>query len=237
MAEEHRTRRILVLEDDPKVGALIVEGLREDGYEVVATENCNEAKREFASAAFDLLIIDVLVPDGNGMELALDIRRESDVGIIIITGHGDETDRIIGLELGADDYILKPFRVRELRARVRALLRRMTVAMPNQDEVIREELEFHGFLLDPRRRRVIDPAGQTVSLTTLEFDLLNVLVENRNMVMTRDEISRSMRGERSPIDHRSIDGLISRIRRKLFENGQGLEVIKTIHGRGYILSD
>lgn len=241
MIDWFRPPRILVLEDDEAIAALVAEGLREDNCDVICATTCAKARALWQSGDLDLLVIDVRVPDGNGLELAIDIRRSSDVGIIIITGEGQETDRVIGLELGADDYIIKPFRVRELRARVKALLRRLSPSESRtrgrEPPFAKPEMAFHEYRLLPQSRQVKDASDNPVALTTLEFDLLLLLAENKNKVLTREALSRSLRGGAWDAEDRSIDGLVARLRRKLFDDESAAYKIKTIRGRGYMLAE
>lgn len=234
--------RVLVLEDDPAIAALVAEGLSEDGCDVVAVHSCAQARSRWETGGFDLLVLDVRVPDGNGMELAIDIRRESDVGIIIITGQGEGTDQVIGLELGADDYLMKPFRVRELRARVKALLRRIHWSNGPAPETPAQGGEsggiaFHGYRLFSKSRILRNSDGEPVALTTLEFDLLALLAERKNTVLARDELTRQMRGGNWATDDRSIDGLVARLRQKLYDPSSAPHRIKTIRGKGYMLAE
>lgn len=234
------TASILVIEDDPDILELIVFNMSAARFLVETAETLVDARIALRRKNFDLLIVDVRLPDGNGMEFAQEVSKTSAFGIIIMTGSGDDVDRIIGLELGADDYINKPFNQRELVARARAVLRRGRKINEDLEDRVDEFREcgihFHGYALYRSSRSVIGWDGEPVNLTTLEFDVLAILADNKNVVLSRADIyERTCLRTSNP--SRAVDGLISRLRKKLFENDRPLLRIRTIHGRGYALTE
>lgn len=234
------TAAILIIEDDVSIRELVKLSFAAANFDVDISGTIAEARANLACKKYDLLIVDVHLPDGNGIEFARELLRTSNAGIIIMTGGGDEIDRIIGLELGADDYINKPFHQRELVARARAVLRRIThpntQGEPLPSEVRSSDIQFHGYSLSKTARTLTDPNGIDVELTTMEFDVLAVLVENKNVVLDRNAIFKSA-GFRGSDPGRVIDGLVSRLRRKLVKTEGPSVYIRTVHGRGYTLAD
>lgn len=231
---------ILLVEDDDQLRLLLEESLGAAGYEVDSAENVSSARTAIQTRAYDLLIVDMRLPDGNGLDLTQEVRKVSQTAIIVITGAGDEVDRILGLELGADDFIQKPFFNRELIARAKAVLRRYdasraalsTMPADPQDSCI----AFHGYTIHFGSRTLQSDCGNAVNLTTSEFDVLAHLAKNRNLVLSRDDIYAAAR-LRSGDPGRLIDGLVLRLRRKLYCAQSAKQKIRTVHGRGYVLSD
>ncbi len=176
-----------------------------------------------------------MLPGEGGLELARWMRSQADVPIVMLTAMGEETDRIIGLELGADDYLPKPFNPRELLARMRAVLRRTADSGPQAGRR-RRALRFAGWTLEPPRRRLLNPDGVEVPLTGGEYDLLVALVERANRVLTRDMLLDLLRGRQAGPFDRAIDVAISRLRRKLEDDGRQAQLIKTVRGGGYVLA-
>jgi len=230
--------RVLVLDDEAHIRGLVTESLRQEGYEVLAAGTIAEVESARRGQDFDIFVLDVILPDGNGLRLARELSRQSSAGILLLTGKGDETDRVVGLEIGADDYIVKPFRPRELRARVNAVYRRIARG-PSPAEASRSDPQsilFHGLRLFPESRSLQDAEGAEIDLTTLEFDVLSVLLRHANRVLSRDQIMNQVKGQDWSAYDRAIDGLISRLRSKLYPDGSGAQRIKTIRNIGYMLS-
>ncbi len=223
---------ILLVEDDPSLRMLTTRALQENGYDVRPAATPPEMWIAFNAGAVDLILLDVMLPGTSGMELCRQIRQRSDVPIMFISAKGDETDRIIGLEIGADDYLPKPFSTRELIARVRAILRRS--GMDNNHALApRSEAYFDGWSVNFPRRELTSPTGAIVDLTGAEFDLLTSFVHNSQRVIARErliELSRTRIGDSSD---RSIDVLVSRLRRKLQGTGRSAP-ITTVRGIGYM---
>nr|WP_047169594.1 response regulator transcription factor [Sphingomonas sp. Y57] len=225
---------ILLVEDDPSLRVLTARALQENGYVVRPAATGPEMWIAFNAEPIDLIILDIMLPGTNGIELCRQLRQKSDVPIIFISAKGSETDRVIGLEIGADDYLAKPFGTRELMARVRAVLRRGGMDRQNEQSR-RNEARFDGWQVNFPRRELTSPSGAVVDLTGAEFDLLSSFLHNAQRVIARErliELSRTRLGDASD---RSIDVLVSRLRRKL--QGEGREApITTVRGVGYMFN-
>ena len=183
----------------------------------------------------DIVIPDLQLPGKHGLELAMEIRRDSDIGIIILTGTGDKFDEIVGLEGGADDYLLKPVEERELLARVRALRRRLVTTSDNVDNKDKSIAKFSGWIMDFDAYELISPTGESVGVTSYEFQILATLVQNSNRVLSRNQIMENSTGRDRDwmTDDRSVDVLIGKLRKKIEEDPHNPSMIKTIRGAGY----
>ena len=224
---------ILLVEDDPALRTLTARALQENGYLVRPCATAPEMWRAMEAGPVDLVLLDIMLPGTSGIDLCRAIRRDSTVPIIFISARGSETDRVIGLELGADDYLPKPFGTRELIARVRAVLRRG--GEERRADRGQGIAEFDGFTLSLPRRELKSPSGAVVDLTGAEFDLLQALVDHAQRVIARErliELSRTRLGDSSD---RSVDVLVSRVRRKLSSAGKEAPII-TVRGVGYMLN-
>ena len=228
---------ILIVDDQREICDLVQEYLSGEGYRVSTAQDGAEMRRVMAQSPVDLVILDLMLPGEDGLTLARSLRQESSVGIIILTGRGEIVDRIIGLEMGADDYLPKPFHLRELLARVKSVLRR--ASSRNSDRLTapaRSKARFAGWNLDLSSRELYSPSGKEVRLTTGEFDLLAAFVNNANQVLTRDRLLDLARNrEAGPFD-RTIDVQVGRLRRKLEDDPQRPMMIKTVRGTGYIFT-
>lgn len=224
---------ILIVEDDPPLRLLTARALQENGYTVRTAGTPPEMWQQLDAGPVDLVLLDIMLPGRSGLDLCREIRRKSDTPIIFVSAKGSETDRVIGLEVGADDYLAKPFSNRELAARVRAVLRRGRLDRGHDGgEGI---ATFDGWQLDLRRRELVSPTAAQVVLTGAEFDLLATFVEHSQRVIARErliELSRQRLGDSSD---RSIDVLVSRLRRKLGLAGREAPII-TVRGVGYMLN-
>ncbi len=234
--------RVLAVDDEPAILELLQDSLGEEGYEVIGAASATEFLQLFKLQPASLCIIDLSLPDGNGLKLIRELRAISDCGIIILTGRGGETDHVVGLEVGADDYVTKPFRPRELSARVNALARRVapaaTAGAPPAPEAPGVEIdhEFDGYTLSASARQIWGPDGQEIVLTTAEFSLLLALLERRGRVLNRDQLMTLIKGQDWVSYDRAIDGLVSRLRRKVSPVGRDTHYIRTIHGIGYVFA-
>lgn len=225
---------VLVVEDDAGLRILIARALQQNGFAVFQAGSGAEMWSALEASAIDLILLDVMLPGKSGIELCRELRTRSEVPIIFVSARGDETDKVIGLELGADDYIPKPIGTRELIARVRAVLRRQPLSN-GADNARREKARFAGWEVDLRRRAVQSPSGASIDLTGAEFDLLASFIGSPQRILGRErliELSRVRLGDSSD---RSIDVLVSRLRRKLSSAGQ-LPPITTVRGVGYMLT-
>ena len=228
---------ILVVDDDREIRDLLARFLERHRYRVTAARDAREARRAWPNGHFQLIVLDLMLPGESGLDLARWLRTQSDVPIVMLTAMGEETDRIIGLELGADDYMPKPFNPRELLARIRAVLRRAGDSTADRrSEAPARPIRFSGWTLDPARRRLLNPESVEVPLTGGEYDLLLALVERANRVLTRDMLLDLLRGRQAGPFDRAIDVAISRLRRKLEDDGRHAQLIKTVRGGGYVLA-
>ena len=227
---------ILVVDDQQEVRDVVAEYLTAEGYRVSTAHDGAGMRRVLSQSPVDLVILDLMLPGEDGLALARALRSESGIGIIILTGRGEIVDRIIGLEMGADDYLPKPFHPRELLARVKAVLRRAHDRTGDLPNAARLRLRFAGWNLDLSSRELLSPAGTEVRLTTGEFDLLAAFVNNANQVLSRDRLLDLARNrEAGPFD-RTIDVQVGRLRRKLEDDPQNPTLIKTVRGSGYIFT-
>jgi DNA-binding response OmpR family regulator len=222
---------ILVVDDDPKVRTLLRRCLEGEGFGVSEAKDGAELNACLEKHPVALITLDLNLGKENGLDLAREIRKERDVPIIMLTGKGDAIDRIVGLELGADDYLAKPFELRELVARVRAVLRRASAA--EQAAPSRRRYAFEGWVFDLDRRSLERESGGSRDLTTSEFNLLEAFVKRPRRVLSRDEIMDLLKGhDWSPLD-RSIDNLVARLRKKIEEDPDHPRLIRTVRGVGY----
>jgi two-component system OmpR family response regulator len=226
---------ILVVDDDREIRDLLGMFLERQNLRVTSVRDAREARRVWPNGNFQLVILDLMLPGENGLDFGRWLRSHSDVPIVMLTAMAEDTDRIIGLELGADDYVPKPFNPRELLARIRAVLRRGSES-ERRSEQNAQLLRFGGWTLDPTRRQLMNPDGVDVPLTGGEYDLLAALVDRANRVLTRDMLLDLLRGRQAGPFDRAIDVAISRLRRKLEDKGRNAQLIKTVRGGGYVLA-
>jgi two-component system, OmpR family, response regulator len=231
-----QTPHILVVDDDREIRELLARFLERHQMRVTAVRDAREARRAWPTGHYHLVVLDLMLPGESGLDLARWMRTQSDVPIVMLTAMGEETDRIIGLELGADDYVPKPFNPRELLARIRAVLRRAGDGAGQRPEPHARALKFGGWTLEPARRRLLNSDEAEVALTGGEYDLLLALVERPNRVLTRDMLLDLLRGRQAGPFDRAIDVAISRLRRKLEDDGRNAQLIKTVRGGGYVLA-
>jgi len=227
---------ILVVDDDADIRELLGEYLQKQGFRVTAVADGRGLRAAVAVSPPDMVILDLMLPGEDGLALCRELRARSDLPVIMLTARGDETDRIVGLELGADDYVAKPFSPRELLARIRSVLRR-TRALP--DNLKHEDggiFRFSGWRLDAATRNLTSPQGVVVALSGTDFRLLKIFLEHPNRVLTRDQlIDFMLEREAGPYD-RAIDVQISRLRQRLGEDAREPAIIKTVRGRGYVFA-
>lgn len=227
---------IVVVDDDAGVRTLLARILRECGYDVTGAADGRELEAVMAQRRIDLILLDIMLPGDSGLDLCRKVRMRSHVPIIMISARGQERDRVAGLDLGADDYIAKPFGRSEVLARVRAVLRRIADPHVPPDAPVAERFEFASWRYDARRRELTAPSGAEVDLTAAEHDLLLVLLRHPQRMIGRErllELSRSRVGSSSD---RSIDVLISRLRRKLGDARKARPIIRTVRGIGYMFA-
>ncbi|KEA62651.1 DNA-binding response regulator OmpR [Marinobacterium lacunae] len=228
--------RILVVDDEADMRELLQDLLEDSGYEVHTAASGEEMRSALGAAVYSLVILDLRLKGEDGMQLARELRRQSSIPIMMLTGKGDETDRILGLEIAADDFLMKPFNNRELVARVRATLRRSTeLSAPTSrnDQYRHERLSFDGWILDLSARTLARPDGKPEPLTGAEFTLLEALVKAHGRVLSRDQLLEATRGLDANVFDRTIDVLILRLRRKIEPNPRQPRYIRTERGLGY----
>lgn len=226
--------QILVVEDDAAIAAMLVELLTNNGFDAISAPNGSEMDRLLAKRHFDLILLDAMLPGEDGFSICRRLHDSCQIPILMLTALREDTDRIIGLELGADDYVTKPFNSRELLARIKSILRRASYARNEKDDL--SSLTFEGWSIDPKSRQLVDPEGAQVSMTTAEFDLLYAFCCNPGKVMTREQLlSMTHAGTAGPYE-RSIDVHISRLRQKIEPNIGGATLIKTVRLGGYLFA-
>ncbi len=241
MSQNQPVAHILVVDDEEAVRTLLRECLETEGYRVSEARDGAELSAQLAREPVDLVTLDLKLGGENGLELARAIRAERNIPIVMITGKGDTIDRVVGLELGADDYIAKPFHVREVVARLRAVLRRYAGPVaahgPSATQAATgERFAFAGWTLDIPKRELKDDTGAVQELTTAEFNMLQMFVQRPSRVLSRDNIMDLLKGhEWSPFD-RSIDALVVRVRRKVEPAPDTPRIIKTVRGVGYVIA-
>jgi two-component system OmpR family response regulator len=227
---------VLVVDDDREIRDLLGRFLTKHGYRVTGAPDGKEMRRVLADWNIDLVVLDLMLPGEDGLSLCRDLRAKSQIPVIMLTMMGEETDRIIGLEMGADDYLPKPFNPRELLARMKAVLRRAQCAPATPAAARRKIVRFAGWKLDLGLRRLESPQGLVVDLSAGEFDLLVALVEHPQRVLNRDQLLDLTHGRAEAPFDRSIDMQVSRLRRKIEVDPKEPELIKTVRGGGYIFS-
>ncbi len=226
---------ILLVDDEDSVQKLLSYPLERDGYRVLAAKDGEEALAKFSSEPVDLVVLDLMLPKLDGLEVCKRLRAQSAVPIIMLTARDDELDKVLGLELGADDYITKPFSIREFRSRVRALLRRASLPA-QQDRRDGEVIEAKDLLVDPARRTV-EVRGDAVQLTYVEFELLRTLASNPGRVFTRRQLLEALWGDSAYREPRTIDVHVRHLREKLEHDASEPEFILTVRGAGYRFRD
>jgi two-component system OmpR family response regulator len=230
------TSHLLVVDDDREIRNLLTKFFTQHGYRVSVAGDGRAMMQVLQTARIDLIILDIMLPGPDGLSLCRQLRADSAIPIIMLTAKGDETDRIVGLEMGADDYLPKDFNPRELLSRVRAVLRRSSAPQVAEISTASRVLEFHGWRLVLSRRQLFSPVGALVPLRSGEYDLLLALVERPQRVLTRDQLLDVARGRAANVFDRSIDVQISRLRRKIEADPKEPEFIKTVRSGGYVFS-
>ena len=226
----------MIVDDDEQICSLLSKFLVRYDYRVTTARDGKQMFRALEVSAIDLIILDLMLPGDDGFDLCRKIRATSVVPIIMLTAMREDTDRIVGLELGADDYLGKPFNTRELLARVKAVLRRSTMRQRPTEESPSSALLFDGWTIELTRRELRNPEGALVQLTSGEFDLLAAFADHAGRVLTRDQLLDIARGRASEVFDRSIDVQVSRLRRKIEEDPKEPMLIKTVRSGGYIFS-
>ncbi|MBB3612721.1 response regulator [Rhizobium sp. BK602] len=237
MAVLHHEAHLLVVDDDPRIRQMLTRYFEDEGYAVSAASDGNEMRLRLRQQNFDAVLLDLVLPgSADGLDLARELRAQSDVPIIMLTGRDDVVDRIVGLEIGADDYIAKPFHLREVHARLKSILRRRQAPARTTEPNTEEIVGFERWKLNISRRQVLDPAGRDVELTTGEFDMLTAFVRNAGRVLTREVLMDLTRGRNLEAFDRTIDAQIVRLRRKIETDPKKPQFIKAVRGVGYVFT-
>jgi two-component system OmpR family response regulator len=226
-------KHILVVDDDPEIRSLLAEYLEKNGFRASTLPDGRELMRTLEEKAIDLLVLDLMMPGVDGLTLCREVRSKSRLPVLILSARGEDVDRIVGLEMGADDYLAKPFHPRELLARIRAILARSTPAEAPLAEA--EGYRFDQFRLDMVRRELTRADGKKVSLTGAEFELLAIFLARPNRVLSRDTLVELTQGREAPAYDRSIDVRVSRLRQALGDSKEP-KLLKTVYGEGYVLT-
>lgn len=226
--------RLLIVDDDAQIRQLAAKLLRDHGYRVSVARDAREMWQALDGANVDLVILDIMLPGSNGLDLCREIRSRSQLPVIMLTALGTDTDRIVGLEIGADDYLPKPFNPRELLARINAVLRRIRATGGPASAADGHLIRFEGWTLDTKRRELTSPSAVVVDLSTGEYDLLLAFLEAPQRVLNRDQLMDGAKHRVATGFDRAIDIQVSRLRKKLDTSEDGQAMIKTIRGAGYM---
>jgi two-component system OmpR family response regulator len=229
-----RPDHVLVVDDDAEIRKLLGEYLRLNGLRVSLATDAAEMREALKAGRPDIVVLDVMLPGESGLALCRDLRAASNLPVIMLTARSDEIDRIVGLEMGADDYLGKPFSPRELLARIKTILRRSRGLAPARGEALR--LRFAGWIFDRAARQLVAPDGVVVPLSGAEFRLLSVFVEHANRVLDRNQLMDLTVGRDGTPYDRSIDVQVSRLRTRLREDAREPRIIKTVRSEGYVLA-
>ena len=231
-----RSDHILIVDDDGEIRSLLTRYLEKNGLRATAVGDGRAMWQALERASVDLIVLDLMLPGDDGLTLCRTLRTKSDTPVIMLTARGDETDRIVGLEMGADDYLPKPFSARELLARIKVILRRTRALPPNLKPEGELQLRFAGWALDTARRQLVAPDGSESPINGVEYKLLRVFLDHPNRVLDRDQLLDLTQGrEADPLD-RSIDVQVSRLRKRLGDDSGQPQLIKTVRGEGYVLA-
>lgn len=227
---------ILVVDDDRDIRTLLAEYLDSNGLRTLTATNGSEMRRVLEESRVDLIVLDLTLPGEDGLTLCRNLRATSSVPVIMLTARGEPLDRILGLEMGADDYLAKPFEPRELFARIRSVLRRTQALPPNMAQPDVATMRFAGWTLDLTARHLVNKDGVVVALSGAEFRLLKVFLDHPNRVLNRDQLLELTQGRESDPFDRSVDIQISRLRQKLGDDARTPTIIKTVRNEGYVLA-
>lgn len=226
---------VLIVDDDREIRDLLSQFLTKHGYQTKAVSDGQHMWRSLDSHPVDLVVLDLMLPGEDGLSLCQKLRATSTLPVIMLTAIGEDADRIVGLELGADDYVTKPFNPRELLARIKAVLRRVDYASAKASQLAPKQFAFSGWQLNVAMRELYSPEQVLIPLTASEFDLLVAFVEHPQQVLSRDQLLELTKGYEAALD-RSVDVQLSRLRRKIETNPKAPKIIKTVRGGGYLFT-
>ncbi len=227
---------ILIVDDDREIRSLLADYLQTNGYHALAADGGVAMRKMLETSHVDLIVLDLNMPGEDGLTLCRNLRAQSTLPIIMLTARSEPLDRILGLEMGADDYLPKPFEPRELLARIRSVLRRSQALPASPEHASVQSLRFSGWTLDLTARHLINPQGMVIMLSGAEFKLLHIFLEHPNRVLNRDQLLNLTQGRDADPFDRSIDIQISRLRQKLGEDARAPQIIKTVRNGGYVLA-
>ena len=227
---------ILIVDDDPEIRRLLADYLARSGFAALAARDGREMWQMLERRVVDLVVLDLMLPDTDGLTLCRDLRAKGNLPVLMLTARGEETDRIIGLEMGADDYLVKPFNPRELLARIKSILRRTRSLPPNLRPEPTRCLSFSGWCLDTATRLLTSPDGVATPLSGGEYRLLRILLDHPNRVLNRDQLTEMIQGREAEPYDRAIDVQVSRLRQRLRDDSREPQLIKTVRGEGYVLA-
>ena len=230
---------ILIVDDDQEIRRLLVDYLARNGLTAIPARDGREMWHALERHAVDLIVLDLMLPDTDGLTLCRDLRARTPtaaIPVMMLTARGEEADRIVGIEMGADDYLVKPFNPRELLARIKSILRRTRALPPNLRPESTRCLSFAGWCLDTATRVLTAPDGVVTPLSGGEFRLLRILLEHPNRVLSRDQLSEMIHGREADAYDRAIDVQISRLRQRLRDDSREPQLVKTVRGEGYVLA-
>jgi len=225
---------VLLVDDEAALREPLAEYLSRQGFSVAQAESAALARTHLRETAPDLVLLDIMMPGEDGLSLCRHLVETRDIPVILLTAKGEAMDRIVGLEIGADDYVVKPFEPRELVARIRSVLRRASRGEPPAEET--DFLEFDGWRLDPLKRRLTDREGAVVAISSAEFRLLVAFLEHPRQVLDRDRLLDMVQGREAHLFDRAVDNQVSRLRRKIEVDSRNPELIQTVWGGGYMLA-
>jgi len=231
-----RPDHILIVDDDAEIRTLLGRYLEKNGLRATAVGDGRAMWQALDRAAFDLIVLDLMLPGDDGLTLCRTLRARSDIPVIMLTARGEETDRIVGLEMGADDYLPKPFSARELLARIKVILRRARSLPPNLRPEEARDIRFGDWTLDTVQRQLVSPQGVVAPIGGAEYRLLRIFLAHPNRVLTRDQLMEMTQGREADALDRSIDVQVSRLRRRLGDGSREAAMIRTVRGEGYVLS-
>jgi two-component system OmpR family response regulator len=230
------SEHILIVDDDREIRMLVGDYLKRNGYRVSLAADGRQMREAIAGSGIDLIVLDLMLPGEDGLSLCRDLRARSDLPVLMLTARTEPIDRVLGLEMGADDYLAKPFEPRELLARIRSILRRVRSLPGRSTKDSIHCWRFAGWTLDGQTRQLVSPQGVVVAVSGAEYRLLQVFLTHPNRVLTRDQLMDLARGREADPYDRSIDLRISRLRQKLGDNARAPSLIKTLRNEGYVLA-
>ncbi len=236
-SDQQRREHVLVVDDDARIRQMLTRYFEDEGYVVSVVSNGSEMRANLRQQNFDIILLDWVLPGGeDGLDLAREIRGQSDVPIMMLTGRDDVVDRIVGIEVGADDYIAKPFHLREVHARLKAILRRRQPAIKKPESDAGDVIRFEGWQLDISKRQLLSADRNEIELTTGEFDILVVFARHAGRVLNREFLMELTRGRNLEVYDRTIDAQIARLRKKIETDPTHPQLIKSVRGVGYVFT-